>query len=303
MRNLKKVFGVNLMEGMRMKSLKVLGIGLMMGILGVVLSIGTSGAATLYVDDDGPGPYTEINQAIAFATVGDEIVVKPGTYSAVNVDKLVHIRSEEGPEVTKIISSSSYGLQFTRNGNDSGLSGFYIKGASYGVYINASISGTCERISIKNNIIEGCGVYGIYLYGGAGNRHVYYSNIVNNVISGNGSHGIRLQGGSACCTSYTYIRYNEISNNIIANNGAYGLSGTGYVTSNNYYNNDIFGNADGAYEVITITEADGNIFVDPQFVSAETGNYMLLSGSLCLDAGRAGLTYLDPDGSRSNIGV
>ena len=285
-----------------MKNFKII---LLVGILLVSFKSVSCWAATLYVHPT-ESVYTTIGAAINAAVTGDEILVGPGTYPEIDVNKLVYIRSEEGPEVTKIISSTEYAVRFRNGANSSSISGFFIKGVDYGVYIDAlNSAGNCESMVIKNNIIEGCGRHGICLYDGSA-RNIYYINIVNNTISGNGNSGIYLAGYNSSNNSYdSYVRYCEISNNIIAHNGDYGIqtNSTSFVRDNNYYNNDIFNNTLGSTYYVTITEEDGNIFVDPKFIDVDTGNYMLQSMSPCIDSGRQGSAFLDPDGTSNNMGV
>ena len=86
--------------------------------------------------------------------------------------------------------------------------------------------------------------------------------------------------------------------NIIANNGTYGVydhGSTGFSSSyNNFYNNP-----DGNIGSIN-TSSNGNISVDPQFVS--NTDFNLLSSSPCIDAGDPSSTYNDPDGTRNDMG-
>ncbi len=284
-----------------MKNSRIIGIGM---VLVLLMSAEFGRADTIYVHPT-EGVYNTIDAAVGAAANGDEILVAPGTYQAVDVNKRLTIRSEKGSEVTKIISSGQYGVRFTSNGNDSSISGFYIKGVSYGVYIVAPLA----RINITNNILEGSGMYGIFLYANGGNNNVAYITIENNIISGNGIDGIYYYSSASDCYQcpYAYIRYNVVSNNIITANGSYGIAvttgGRGRVQDNTFYNNALFDHSVANTSGVSVTAANGNIFVDPLFVDASTGNYMLQSASLSIDAGRAGSAFNDPDGTRNNMGV
>src|SRR3974377_2239391 len=57
-------------------------------------------AATLTV---GPGGYSIIQQAVDAAAAHDLILVTNGTYGATTVNKLLRVRSINGPQVTLII--------------------------------------------------------------------------------------------------------------------------------------------------------------------------------------------------------
>lgn len=285
-----------------MNRLKVFGSYSLAVILAILFNVGNAWATTLYVHPT-DSIYTTIGAAVNAAVTGDEIVVGPGTYPAIDVNKLVYIRSEKGPKVTKIISSGEFGVKFTSGANGSSLTGFYIKASNCGIYIySKGESDYCQNININNNIFEGSGMYGLYM--DVYNKgHIYYVNIDNNVISANGIDGIYLEsheyyGGSV-------IFYCVISNNIVINNGGYGIKAntTDRIKNNAYYNNDIFNNTNGSSYYVSISESDGNIFVDPKFIDAGTGNYMLQSMSPCINAGRQGLAFLDPDGTRNNMGV
>ena len=77
-------------------------------LLGVSFVVGTTGAEVVTVDDDGPADFDSIQDAIAYASDGDEIVVAPGTYtsSGENVidmlGKAIIVRSSDGSSVTFI---------------------------------------------------------------------------------------------------------------------------------------------------------------------------------------------------------
>ena len=48
---------------------------------------------------------------------------------------------------------------------------------------------------------------------------------------------------------------------------------------------------------------DGNLFIDPLFIAPEIGDFHLASMSSCIDAGKVGAAYQDPDGTRNDMGV
>lgn len=49
----------------------------------LLMSIGTAGASTIYVDDDGAADFNTIGAAVEAARSGDTIIIKPGTYAGV----------------------------------------------------------------------------------------------------------------------------------------------------------------------------------------------------------------------------
>jgi parallel beta-helix repeat protein len=126
---------------------------------------------------------------------------------------------------------------------------------------------------IANNIIAGntgaSGGGGIYLYWNAN------ATIINNTIAANSADGI------TCSTSSP-----TIENNIVA------FCGAGIWKSPSdaptLRNNCVYGNAAYDYQGFTVnpTGTDGNISVDPGLASVAYGNYHILPGSPCRNAGR-----------------
>ena len=62
----------------------------------------TVAGKTIYVDDDGPADFNNIQAAIDDANDGDTVLVAPGTYTGtgnrdISVSKSITIRSEQGP--------------------------------------------------------------------------------------------------------------------------------------------------------------------------------------------------------------
>ena len=74
-----------------------------LSLITVLVSAGLADAATINVPADEP----TINAAIDAASVGDLILVQPGTYTlTVQLSKAVTVRSTDGPAVTVIVDCS-----------------------------------------------------------------------------------------------------------------------------------------------------------------------------------------------------
>jgi len=184
----------------------------------MVLSV-PADAVTVYVPDD----YAYINEAIQAVTNGDEVIVRPGTYTE-HFDflgKASTLRSELGPRVTIIDGNRQKSVVTFRSGEGrtSVLEGFTIRnGCSYNSY-GGGIHCSDSSPTIVNNIIRGNLGRSPYGYGGG----IYVGDdaeplIKNNIISDNISH---TWGGGIYCHSSTWrYCYPVIEGNIIVDNHA-----------------------------------------------------------------------------------
>ncbi len=210
---------------------------------------------TIYVsktgsDETGDGsfakPFLSIGKAIEDApSAGDTIVVLPGRYEDDNIlrvsfDKLLNIRSQQGPEVTTVVGS--FIILDTGSGTRTLLQGFTILQGMPGVWLESAST------EIVNCIIDSCnsgdnyGGGGIFLWnsfptirdctirncsafdrGGGifvGNSAVQIHNcrIIGNISYGAGG-GIYIEGPEAGGPSTIVV------NSIISRNQGYGGSG------------------------------------------------------------------------------
>ena len=154
-------------------------------------------AAVIKVPDPESGIYT-IQDGIDAASPGDEVVVAPGTYDAITIDKEITVRSEDGADTTTIQGYAGIdAVKFESVGSGAALLGFTLTGAAVasGIYLsNASPF-------IEENTIEG------------------------NTMLGRG-------GGIRGYDSSPTIRYNLIRNNECASTtGTYTVEGAGIYLS------------------------------------------------------------------------
>ncbi|MEJ5298985.1 MAG: right-handed parallel beta-helix repeat-containing protein, partial [Armatimonadota bacterium] len=182
-----------------------------------------------------------------------------------------------------------------------GIDGFVIRNGETGIYCslfsptiaNNSVSVNTQygiycwdsSPSITNNVLSGTGPYGIWCE--------YYSSpsITNNVVSGNGLYGIYCYWeASPVVTNNTVVGNGTgircdmssppITNTILAFNGTgvYRSGGSPVLRSNCVYN-------PGGTNYSGLSAGAGDIRADPLFVNRAEGDFHLLPGSPCIDAG------------------
>ena len=192
--------------------------------LATLFSVASARAATLYVDAASTNaipPFANwanaaanIQDAVDAAAPGDEIVVTNGVYQTgaravygmsnrVAVTKLVTVRSVNGPEVTRIAGSGSFGLTAVRCvylTNGAVLSGFTLTNGvtqiSGNIYMNQSGGGVwCEG---TNTIITNCVIAGNAanvgggVFGGTLNNCALVRNFAWDDDGGGGAYGSTL---------------------------------------------------------------------------------------------------------------
>jgi len=177
---------------------------------------------TIYVNDEGFGDYTKIQDAINNATDGDTIFVDSGTYfEHLLINKTINLIGEN--KKTTIIDGNSTKTVIYISADKVTISGFTIQNSGFyfysGIHIDSNDNNISENIiknnnwgvfitgssnnSINSNIIHNNFVYGLYL-------SIANNNTIskNKIIKHNGD-GIYLRFSSN----------NSIDHNIIKNNG------------------------------------------------------------------------------------
>ena len=176
-----------------------------------------------------------------------------------------------------------------------------INGCGGGIKLESSDADFVQCLISDNEAVEYGG--GVYIVGNE------YPSMDRCTISGNVG---GLQGGGV----YHNGSFTSVYNTIVAlniNDGVwFGEDGYLSFSFSDIFGNqggDLVGNVPSLLGVISTTNANGdscdiyqNIFFDPMFVNATTGDFNLQWGSPCIDAGDPA-SPLDPDSSIADIGA
>jgi|GEM_PF-1005011 len=188
---------------------------------------------TLYVGGSGLNNFTEIQDAVDASLQGDRIVVFPGFYGNVEINKSISLEGRNAFTSSVLISAANVTFSgfvvedcyraIVIEGNNNKVSNCAVLNSSYGIKIH----GNGNKI-YSNKIFKNLN-YGVWIENGKGNNisgnGVYRNNfgiyaedagnnvIENNVVTGN-TEGIKIQGGKN-----NTIRSNHITEN--SNDGIY----------------------------------------------------------------------------------
>ena len=278
-------------------------------------------------DGSEANPFSTIMAAINHSTQGDIVRAAPGVYYENVLMKYGVDLIGADPAIT-VIDGGGNGSVVEASGNAT-LSGFTIRNGTgtklwwYPPHIPYRMGGgvRCVRknTTIENNIIEAnYRIPGTYLYGGGVFLYYCTATVRNNVIVGNqasyGS-GLYTLHGSPRILNNTFVDNSShfyrstllsvfssaaVENNIFYGNSAGEISiillpsvSPPTISYNNFWNNQI--------QSTSNERGDNSVVADPLFVDASIGDYHLTKNSSCIDTGNP--LYLDPDGTRSDIGA
>ena len=251
-----------------------------------------------------PGDSTTIQSAINGTSAGDTVLVAPGTYTEIITypTHRIIVYTSQGPDSTFIQHPGGAEDLINIGDSDSGsvFAGFSVNNVQDGDNL-IHASGIAEYFEIKGNrfiadsvddIIRGDNnasldvQRNVFSNSAKGNIIVTLGpdcRFINNTVDG-GRRGLAIFGLNA-----------TILNNIIVNIDQYGIYDTHESSIIDY--NDCWNN--GSHNDPGLN----GISVNPLFENPSNYNYQLNENSPCIDAGHPDLIYLDPDGSRNDMGA
>lgn len=254
-------------------------------ILTVVLafsfaSAGNAAAIAITVSNstDQAANFTSIQDAVNAANAGDEIIVKPGTYTEnIEVNTALTIRSESGnPSDTVIQAADTSKDVFSIWTNEVNIKGFTIRGSDFSAGIQFFGAADCL---IEHNILSN-NSRGIDLYMFSSDNTLIENNISNSrtgiSLSGSLNNTVRKNSVSYCNRGISVFDSlnNILENNTISENNE-GISLTGESNGNLLTGNILKLN----YQVgMRIHETSGNLIYNNYFNNAVNVESELISG-------------------------
>ncbi len=304
-------------------------------VLALVVLAPRVAADTIQVPADQP----TIQAALAAAVNGDVILVAPGTYVAPIAfpAKAVILRSANGPLVTTLQGDGANPVVQMLAGTTtaSTVEGFTITGGGggYGAGVFVTLGGGASIL--RNRIVDNHASYdagGIYNYvqneirvegnligwntavGYAGGIHGVTPACVvrNNVFVGNqaayGGAAFAFVGVTATFTNCTFYANSATNGTVAAGDGAVALVNC---IARGHVGPPFFMYGPGSV-LATYSDVEGGagqpwfgtgcIDRDPLFVDVSQADFRLLPMSRALDAGNPAGSFLDPDGTRNDMG-
>lgn len=254
--------------------------------------------------------YLSIQSAIRWIQDRDTILVAPGVYHEnINfIGKQFVLKSQAGPEETILMPADDFAPLVSCINSETGnclLEGFTLTGYNMGVVTDTIAIFNMNKLAspvIKNCIVRdnhGVTVIRVRDDGPSFRRCLFYNNTGGPVV--------QVQGGDITLLNCTIDRcelgiyaYNagvEVRNCIISNMTGWAVRGNvGQFDYNCVWNNGL--PSDSGYR-----PGAHMVYGDPMFADPQSGNYNLLPGSPCIDAGDPNPFFNDPDGSASDLGM
>jgi len=281
-----------------------------------------SHAATLYVDQRyGPGgngstnaPYNTIQAAINDGR-STEVIVYPGTYTEnLTILKNIRIVGYDGPHTTAIDGSAGGSAVSLAQGLAVSLTGLKISSGVFGVYQPAQ--GT---IYLRNCIMCGNRRHGVFVECTTSTTSptLYMDNCI---CVANGGSGLYIYGNKGGYP-YNWIPTVRAHNNILIGNSGFGMElfvrdytanyplHLGEITVDyNTYEANAAGNYSSLFGPAGLISVGPNSFSGtPDFVGGSdytcNQDFRLSPASPCRNAGSPGVGWLNPDGTRCDIGA
>ena len=270
-------------------------------------------------------PFRTIQQGIDTATDGDSVVVEPGRYveniyfagkAILLASRFIFDELEATIESTIIDGNREWNVVDFHSGEDSAsvITGFTITGG-YGYdaggiscwgsspviadnfildnqcWVGVSAGGVSGRSGssprLERNLISNCTGRAAVLF-----ESYCDPKLINNTICDNSDGGLYLEMESGA-----YLK-----NNVICNNGEYGIL-VEWGSADVLYN-DVYGHDHNYWgDIGDQTGINGNISADPLFVNGSGGDYHLIPGSPCIDAGDPADSVPPGGGDRIDMGA
>jgi parallel beta-helix repeat protein len=217
-----------------------------------------------------------LQAAIDSASPGDTLVVAPGVYDKIAIDKSLNLEGQGS-----VIRAGEREACVAVEADGVSISGFVVRDGLYGIRLDHA-----KRCKISGNAVIYCGQPGIALL---------YSD--DNIISGNNASFNGLGGEGWYGIYLSSSNNNTIVNNVAINNGAYGINMFPSCSNNSLRGNVLQGNMYGLY---MFTDCHNNV-IEGNVMSNNTNSGVdmrfncyenLISNNVIRDNVVAGITLL-----------
>lgn len=252
-----------------------------------------------------------IQSAINIADSGDTVLVYPGTYSVRLTfgGKMITVTSLNGPGVTimtQYLSGDPLVQFLDGETNAAELSGFTLRDAVDAPVISISASSPTVKnnhFTNHNGLMQDHAV--IKVTGDAHpdiNHNLFYDNRNAWGVIWSNADSIRVVNNTIAHATRGMVIYSAnsiVKNNIVTGCSQYAFYNNLLPMTRQY--NDFWNNTTDYYGGMAADPTD--LAVNPFFVDTAAADYSLEWGSQCIDAGDPGMEFLDPDGTRNDVGA